>query len=251
MLGRTHMAIGLFAAAISAPVMYHVPHGMIGFTDVSRISLSNSLTKEVAYITAAAVGSLLPDLDQQDSKAARRIERVGQIAAVVAIIVLLFVMKLTMSPIAWLCVAGLACAVLTERNLSRRIGLGLMIAGLLYLAFTHRVPQTGAILLGLWGIGAMFTKHRTFTHSVLGTLVFLWGMHVAVGSLYGGVAFVGLSIGYVLHICADFVADGTVLLWPFSHRIGLPFVKTGGRIDQLIGATATVLFVVSLVRGGL
>jgi inner membrane protein len=196
------------------------------------------------------------DLDQQDSLAARKVERLGGIPIFVAIVALVLFLHQQTSLIAWVMAILVAFVFGTQRNTMRRVGLGVIGAGLLYAGVSDTIPLIGAFTLTAWLLGAMFTKHRTFTHSLSGLLVFAvgvitamqgvelvrWLTHYHVGVI-ATVAPAGFLLGYILHMTADAPAGGIPLFWPWGKRFGGRLVKTGGGWDHLIGGIALLGFV--------
>jgi inner membrane protein len=213
------------------------------------------MVAQVTLVVAAVIGSAIVDLDQQDSLAARKVERLGGIPIFVVIVALVLFLHQQTSLIAWVMAILMAFVFGTQRNILRRVGLGVIGAGLLYTGLTNVIPISGAVVLTAWLIGAMFTKHRTFTHSLPGLIVFAigiitamqgvelvrWLSHYHVGVI-ATVAPAGLVVGYILHMAADTPAGGIPLFWPWGKRFGGRLIKTGGGWDHLIGGIALLGF---------
>lgn len=242
------MAIGLCTAAAVMPVIIHGPHLSELPTQIqSNTHLPAALAHEAIFIVTAAIGSLLPDLDQQNSLAARKVEGVAHIAMAVFLVLGIFMLNLVAFPMAWIAAALLWLGLTLRANTARKVMLVALAAGVMVLAFTGRVPFTGACLAAVWSLGAAFTKHRTFTHSVIGIFLFVVTVHALTHHVAGGAMGWGLGIGYVMHVVADAITkDGIALFWPLCRRFGLSLVKTGGRVDHVIGAGAVILFIVRL-----
>ncbi|KPV43038.1 metal-dependent hydrolase [Alicyclobacillus ferrooxydans] len=245
MLGRTHMAIGALGAAIGLPLiahtqwepmrqMFHSPSG------------TTTLATEATIVFASIVGSIIPDLDQADSTMAHKVERIGQLAIIGVLIASIILLHLETSITAWVFAIVLGWLSSTKGNPSRLVGLGLLGAGVVLLGMHHNIPVIPAILLAGWTVGAMFTAHRTFTHSLFGLFIFAVGV---IGALKGLIhlhlapAADGLVLGYALHMAADAVAGGVPLFWLWKHRQGIRLVRTGSAVDHLVGGIAVLAFV--------
>ncbi len=252
MLGHTHMAIGAVGSVVAASLVLHLAHWESLRQVVEGHGQPHLLVAESVLVVSALVGSLLPDLDQPDSLMARKVERVGQVVIVLALLALLFLFHMELSLVAWGFAILLAMAMGTRGHL-RKIGLGLLGVGILGLGIHRDISLTGAVLLVFWTVGALFTPHRTFTHSLFGLVLLTVGLFVVLDARtlgYGlplSVAVWGIFIGYVLHLLADMVSGGESLLWPLRPRQGVHWVKTGGVVDHALGALATLVFLLLVI----
>lgn len=78
-------------------------------------------------------------------------------------------------------------------------------------------------------IGVM-SKHRSFTHSILGVIAFTMPMYIIVGDLAKWFA-----IGYIAHILADMLnKKGVKLLYPYKKGISLKLCKSDGIVDKIL-----------------
>ena len=50
-------------------------------------------------------------------------------------------------------------------------------------------------------------------------------------------------LGYVLHLFADAIAGGVLLMWPYPKRFGVALVKTAGMFDRMISVLCVVLLI--------
>jgi membrane-bound metal-dependent hydrolase YbcI (DUF457 family) len=247
MLGRTHMAIGALGAALIAPIILHTQWETLRqLGNGHLLTMPHTAVAEATVVAAAVAGSIMPDLDQADSLMAHKVERIGQfmIFAILAGVVVMLHLQTSMTMWALVLMFGLLSG--ARGNIPRILGLGVLAAGLVFLGIHRDIPLTGAILLAVWGVGAMFTVHRTFTHSLLGLAMFGAGAVVTLHSIHGmnlSIVSTGLITGYVLHLMADAFAGGVPLLWPWSTRQGFRFVRTGSARDHMIGGLAVVAFV--------
>ncbi|EPZ44291.1 MULTISPECIES: metal-dependent hydrolase [Alicyclobacillus] len=248
MLGRTHMAVGALGAATAAPLLLHEPSHML--TPLrSVIGGTHSIESLVAVILAGAVGGLLPDMDQKDAQASRRVERIGQLASIIIIFGALFVLHLWHSPIAWAVAVLAYFGAISHAEWMRKLSMLLLAGGSFVFGVTHQRWMTSMIFAAVWFVAATFTPHRTFTHSIIGTAVTFGALVFINNQLHAPFLLDAIMIGYVLHILADAIAGGVPLLWPYKRRQGVRLVRTGDWRDHIIGSLSTILMlVVTFVR---
>ncbi len=246
MLGHTHMGLGAVGAVLATPLILHEPWvPMRQFLGGHWGAMPHIVIAQAILVVATVLGATLPDLDQRDSLAARKVEFLGGIPVFAMLAALVIVLHQTTSLVAWGAALVFSILFSTERNFTRWIGLALMGAGLLYLGWDKRIPLAAAILLALWIVGAMFTAHRTFTHSLVGLALFTVAVHLMLPELNAvhlDLAAIGLPLGYALHMAEDAIAGGVPLLWPWGQRQGIHWVKTGGGWDILIGNLSILVF---------
>lgn len=96
------------------------------------------------------------------------------------------------------------------------------------------------LLLALMLFSKNKFKHRTFTHSLLGFVIF----SLTIGLLYfpGLLAF---TIGYLMHLFADSLTiSGIPILYPYKHtHYGYRIIKTGSSTDRAIGGLCILLLI--------
>lgn len=100
---------------------------------------------------------------------------------------------------------------------------------------------------------SFFLRHRGVTHSLLGWLGFSYGLYALMNHFiaikiepamfhdYWSCIWVGLVIGYLLHLIEDsFSNEGVDWLAPFSKRKGKPLIhyKVGGCLEKIIASLA-------------
>jgi membrane-bound metal-dependent hydrolase YbcI (DUF457 family) len=244
MLGRTHMAIGAVATAALAPAVFGVH--WIALRDVVSFNwdvVPHTVVAEGSLVVGALVGSLLPDLEERHSLMAHEVERIGQLVLTATLIALVFLLHMQSSIFAWALVVLLALLSGVRSNTARRVGLAVLGGGLLLLSFVGHLPFFAGILLACWAAGAMFTPHRTFTHSLLGLVLLSCGALVALSRYHLGNVADGIILGYAFHMMADGVSGGVPLFWPWRHRQGIRLVYTGSVWDHMIGGLATLAFI--------
>lgn len=101
-----------------------------------------------------------------------------------------------------------------------------------------------AILFAVYIGFAYFTKHRGFTHSLLGFTTFILMLVLSDKMLL-----IPAIIGYGMHLVADLMTNaGIELLYPLKRRFGLHLFSTGSIIDQSIGLIATFIFFAMLYQ---
>ncbi|SFV06998.1 metal-dependent hydrolase [Alicyclobacillus macrosporangiidus] len=254
MLGRTHMGIGAVGAVAATPLILHSQWEPIRqLLDSHSNTIPYVVVSQVVLVGASMVGALIPDLEQSDSLMARKIEVVLGLPVLFIMAALIVLMHQQASLTAWglvLLLTILFGAFGAAKNTTRILGLGVITAGLLYLGWHKQIPVQATVLLVAWTIGAMFAKHRTFTHSLIGLILFAAGVNLCnhlFNTLHIGMVGPGLIVGYTLHLVADAVAGGVPLLWPWGRRFGIRWVHTGGIVDSIIGGVAFLGFVVLAV----
>jgi|GEM_PF-1884915 len=244
MLGRTHMAVGAGAACLLLPVVLQ-SSGIPAWHDITSGNWS-ALIHSAEFIVASVVGSIAPDLDESHSLLAQKVEVLGRLLLLIAIIGLTLWAHIALTPLEWAAWGFLTFSMLTRANWARKIALLALAAGALYAAGLGVMSTAGGIGLALWCVGAAFTSHRTWTHSLAGLACLvpagLWMMN------HGLARWVtGFVIGYVLHLIADFVSGGVPLFYPLGKkRLGFRLVRTGGWTDHAIGAGATFVALATL-----
>ncbi len=109
------------------------------------------------------------------------------------------------------------------------------LAGLIPDWLQINVPGAGRQIKGAFG-------HRGFSHWLWTALLATWGARM----LWEPAAWPMLA-GWCSHILLDALANGAPMFWPFG-RLTLGHVKTGGRVDGLVGGAGLVVIVGLLVR---
>lgn len=245
MLGRTHMAIGGLGAALLVPVLLHDAnaHAMVSLIGDGKYTTVRQL---VEGIVAGALGGIIPDLDQKDGLMTRQVEKVGQFAMLLTLIALLVMLNLWKSPIALGITLFIYLSFVHHAEWVRKTSLIILALASVYFELRHPDFGIGASAAIWFGVTA-FSKHRTFTHSLLGFAVAAFAL-VQIGAHTHLTWLTETAIlGYGLHILADAVAGGIPLLWPFGKRQGIRMVLTGGKMDHLIGSLCALLTLVYVV----
>ncbi len=247
MLGRTHMGIGAIGAIVATPFLLNTPWQ--SFRQLSTghwDSLPHVIVAQAVLVVSAILGSVVVDLDESNSTMSHKIEVIGRGVIMAMLACVVVVLHLQTSISAWVAVVLLGWLMGARNNMARMVGLGVMGAGLLALAWQHDIPMAAAGCLVVWVVGAMFTKHRTFTHSLVGLALFAVGVHLSLHGLahiHARDAATGLILGYALHMAADAIAGGVPLLCPWGQRFGVRLVKTGGGMDHLLSGLTMLGFI--------
>ena len=105
----------------------------------------------------------------------------------------------------------------------------------------------------------VFYKHRTFTHSILGTFLIYRGLGWLLPKLLNGTAidvslvFGAIMIGYLSHLAADFTTkEGLPLLYPFKINFGFPpfewlRLTTDSFMERWVVFPAVLIYLVSFI----
>jgi len=183
-----------------------------------------------------AVGSLLPDLDEPDSRVARTFPL---LSSRVSSLVKLVAPKHRGGESHSLGTAVIVGTVLGLASLSE---VGRMIVGAIFGVLLLRavLPRTlrrvietiayvPAFLIGALG-------------GVLGALLFRHGTALAIG--------VGTALGIIVHVLTDLPTNsGVALLWPASrHRFAPRWFSTGSTTETIVGSVAWVLAIVIAIH---
>ncbi|MCL6445466.1 MAG: metal-dependent hydrolase, partial [Alicyclobacillus sp.] len=201
---------------------------------------------QAVLAVAAAVGALVPDLDQPDSLMSHEFGFLARIPVFAMLAGLVVALHKQTSVTAWVLMVVLAYVISAQKNFSRIMGLVIAGTGIVYLGSAAAIPLTASLSLAVWIMGAIFTKHRTFTHSIIGFALYAFGVEQSMHGLkhiHLGMAVAGLILGYALHLAADIISGGVPLMWPWERRWGVRLVTTGGLLDRWIGKVALLGFV--------
>lgn len=99
----------------------------------------------------------------------------------------------------------------------------------------------------IWCILAKISIHRTFTHSILGLILF------CIPFLTSDLL-IPVFIGYCSHLISDmFTVEGITIFYPFNkNRFGIKFIKVGSTIEfvllNLLIFTNTMLVIYLLIK---
>lgn len=95
----------------------------------------------------------------------------------------------------------------------------------------------GLVVLSVSILFSKLTKHRSFSHSLLGLILFSLGARFIIGNM-----FIYFSLGFISHMFSDMLTNnGIQLIYPIKKKFSLKFVHTGSFLDNLIGMLALAL----------
>lgn len=95
----------------------------------------------------------------------------------------------------------------------------------------------GLVVLSVSILFSKLTKHRSFSHSLLGLILFSLGARFIIGNM-----FIYFSFGFISHMFSDMLTNnGIQLIYPIKKKFSLKFVHTGSFLDNLIGMLALAL----------
>jgi len=185
-------------------------HIAIGITAGLILSSGQPVENQLILILSSALGSLVPDLDHPKSKLNQK---------------LLFINNKFYSALFYLSLT----------------------AGSIYLYFS-----TGNYVFSILGVITLLigiSIHRSFTHSIVGILLFSWIMKIVtlkynLPSLYSG-----FVLGYVLHLVADFfTVKGIKLFFPLNLSISSPIIIKTSSVSENIIFTLLSLYSMFLLK---
>ena len=194
MLWKTHLAVGMACTLAIFP--------------------PKNIWDAVILVSAAAIGSTLPDLDAVNSKSGQTMNRI--MASVV----------------------GITCAFMF---LDYYLGFGILewLKGISFIA--SMLP--GAIIFVCACAFGRNQPHRSFMHSVLALAILDLSLYCICPS-----AIKYFSIGFVTHILVDLLNKKRVrLLYPFKVMVGVPLFASDGIANDIIFALGTTTCIVEVL----
>lgn len=172
-------------------------HVAIGVVAGLTMSVGQSIENQLVIVLTSVLGSLIPDLDHPKAKLNQK---------------LLFL----------------------RNELYRTLFYLILSAGFIYLLLL-----TKNNIFGLLGIMAFFigiSSHRSFTHSIVGFLVFSSIVKMVAINFQLPSIYTGFVIGYVLHLVADFFTiKGIKLFYPIKTNISSPIIiRSDSVVENMI-----------------
>lgn len=181
MTGKTHMAIGVGTVTVLLP--------------------TNDIKTIIGGTTLALVGSLIVDIDTEQSKGSVFLKEAFGGLILLTILGLILKMKYSINVLDYI----------TESK-----------------TLTQMFPALGILLVAL--VIGKITPHRSFTHSLIGLIAYTVPVYMMVGSLYKY-----FIIGYIAHILADMLNRKEVrILYPSKRGVCLGLCSADGIIDKLL-----------------
>jgi len=186
------------------------------------LALSAESAAEAFILTgASALGAILPDIDCKSNSIAVKIYK--NIVTFITIIVMLYVIV----------------------KHYMHLPTNTCISPPLY--YTS-ISISGIIFAGLCILGRL-TKHRSFTHSILGLCMFVSNFYILTGKPYA----LAFGLGMLSHITLDlFNKRGEQLLFPLPYSFNVGIAKTNGIVDKVLGLIFSAISVIlcGIIIGG-
>ncbi|MBU8878283.1 metal-dependent hydrolase [Bacillus sp. FJAT-29790] len=186
MNGTSHTVIGATAGFITANIFQSDP------------------TATIFLVGAGAISGLMPDLDI-DGKLRNKItvshKIIRGVARFIAVLMILYSFFTGTGMDKWIGIgAGVTIifisSLITQKRMLTVTGIGVLIGGL-------SLAENWLWLLGIYIIVASFVPHRSYTHSLLGTLFFAIIAFQLEESLGLDGVFITCILGYLSHLVAD------------------------------------------------
>ncbi|AFK94339.1 MULTISPECIES: metal-dependent hydrolase [Thermoanaerobacterium] len=111
---------------------------------------------------------------------------------------------------------------------------------LISLVYLRIIPIFSGIIFEATLLMSIFSKHRSFSHSMLGFLLYLIGIYFSYK-----IILVPFAIGYSFHLLADMITNsGIELFYPFRKRIGINIINTGSIFDKATMIVGVCIFMI-------
>lgn len=164
----------------------------------------------------AFLGGLTPDVDLYQSKLGRKVSKF--MISIFSLLLLLLLLK---------------------QSFQFDLSAYLPVSDLL-----NSIPQGPLLFILLCSMG-LNTKHRTFTHSILGAILFTMCIYLAFPSYW-----IYFFIGYSSHLILDFLnKEGMELLFPIGRKFSIPLFKSKNTYANTLFISVSVcLITVHLFR---
>ncbi|MBS4537277.1 metal-dependent hydrolase [Clostridium sp. D2Q-11] len=172
-------------------------HLVLGLAAGVTIALNREIDNFYMIILGTSIGSLMPDIDHPKSRINQKL--------------------------------------LKYKNKSYKI-LFYTIIGMALLYIYSQTNDNVFLLAGVISILIGVSKHRGFTHSILGMFLFMkLGSNLVEKFGYYDI-YLGFFIGYISHLFSDFFTkSGMEIFYPFSENFSFPVgMKTGGALENAI-----------------
>ncbi len=178
-------------------------HIAIGIAAGLTMAYDKPIKEQLIIIGATTLGSLIPDLDHPKSKLNQK---------------LLFF----------------------KREFYRIVFFLSVALGFLYLYINTQ--NSVFSLLSLLSLFIGISKHRGFTHSMLGFLIFAYIVKAITDQYHLVYLYQSVSVGYLLHLLADFLTPkGIQLFYPLKLYLASPIlINPNSGIDSLIFTIASI-----------
>ena len=193
-------------------------HAAVGAAMSLYVVRPHSVSGIALTLTAGIIGGLLCDIDSSHTELHKKAALLG-IASLAIIVTGVATGRITRN-------GSLLNSLMQNEAVALRILCG---AGLFLISF----------------LGS-FTHHRSFTHSIVFTVMVYWLMLIA---FYPAAR--AITAGVTSHIAIDFLNErGEKLFWPINKRFSLKLCSSDGTVNKAMfymGVGATILLIFSAV----
>ncbi|AAK79057.1 inner membrane protein [Clostridium acetobutylicum] len=210
MTGKTHISIGLMSSA-------------------AVLSVNNPTPENIAVGLAVGVlGALMPDIDTSRSKVSYNLRKIVVYAALVIVG-------------AYILMANFYPEVEKTNLFLKNMGVYKLKD---YIPYNLKLSNAGLLIIVGCIIFSKFTKHRSFSHSILGLILFTVGVKLLLGNI-----FIYFAVGFISHMVADtFTNSGIEVFYPIKKKISLKLVHTGSMLDHFTGGLAFIVFLAIILK---
>lgn len=172
-------------------------HTAIGMAIGFTLGFKKPIEAQLAIITASTLGALAPDLDHPKGELNQKL-------------------------------------LLINNNFYKTAFY--LIVGIIFLCIYIQNNSSLFILLGLFSFALAISSHRSFTHSILGLILFSAIIRLILMEYGLSPIYKGFIMGYASHLLADsFTAKGIKLFYPIKTNVVFPLkVKTSSFAEKLI-----------------
>ncbi len=186
-------------------------HIAIGVATGLALGKGLPLEKQLIIVTAAVVGSLAPDLDHPNGALNQKLLKVNN-------------------------------------NFFRLLMYGLCSVAFLYLYLYKNLDLFLPISIITLVVGV--SGHRSFTHSIIGTLAFGFIAKAIGAELNEGLIYEGFIAGYISHLVADFFTPkGIKLFFPAKVSIASPIsLKSSSPLEDFIFLAFSVYSILMMMN---
>ncbi|MBS4534309.1 metal-dependent hydrolase [Clostridium sp. D2Q-14] len=178
-------------------------HLVLGIAAGVTVVLNRETHSLPMMILGTSIGSLMPDIDHPKSKINQKL--------------------------------------LTQKNKAYKILFYSLVGIILLYIYTLKNNEI-YLLSGLISILIGVSRHRGFTHSILGIFLFMKLGNELINRFGYYDIYLGFLVGYICHLFSDFFTKGGIeVFYPFSENFSFPLnIKAGGIVEN------TIVFIMGL-----
>lgn len=172
-------------------------HTAIGMAIGLTLAFKKPIETQLAIVTASTLGALVPDLDHPKGELNQKI-------------------------------------LLINNNFYKTIFYS--VVGIVFLYIYSQKNSPLFILLGLFSFVLAVSSHRSFTHSILGLILFSAIIKLTLIEYGSSPIYKGFIFGYISHLLSDLLtAKGIKLFYPIKTNVVFPLtVKSNGFGEKFI-----------------